>query len=141
MSNALQSNLTESQDVIDGNIKLNDYLKIKLSECELQIKKHKAKHKKLKIIYYSFVTISVLGSTTSLIISTLSCIPLFVITILAGASTVSSALSYKFNLEDKKSKLNNKIVELSKIKNYIQYINALNGDLTQDKIDEILQNV
>jgi hypothetical protein len=44
-------------------------------------------------------------------------------------------------LEDKKSKLNNKIVELSKIKNYIQYINALNGDISQDKIDEILQNV
>ena len=39
MSNALQSNLTEGEDVIDGNIKLNDYLKIKLSECELQIKK------------------------------------------------------------------------------------------------------
>ena len=128
-------------DVIDGNTKLNEYLKIKLSECELQIKKYKAKNKKLKVAYYSLVTISVLGSTTSLIISTLTGIPLFVITILAGASTVSSALSYKFNLEDKKSKLNQKIIELNKIKNYIQYVNALNGDLTKEKIDEILQNV
>ncbi len=104
-------------------------------------KKYKAKNKKLKVAYYSLVTISVLGSTTSLIISTLTGIPLFVITILAGASTVSSALSYKFNLEDKKSKLNQKIIELNKIKNYIQYVSALNGDLTQEKIDEILQNV
>ena len=35
-----------SEDAIDGSAKLKDYLKIKLPECELQIKKYKAKNKK-----------------------------------------------------------------------------------------------
>ena len=32
-------------------------------------------------------------------------------------------------------------MELIKIGNYIQYVDAINGDLTEEKIREILQNI
>ena len=35
-----------AKDFIDGKIKIKDYLKIKLSECEVIIKKYKLKRKK-----------------------------------------------------------------------------------------------
>ena len=67
--------------------------------CKIKIVKQSIKRQ--KYISYSLVTISVLGSTASLIISTLTSVPLFVITILSEACTVSPGIIYKFNLEDK----------------------------------------
>ena len=121
--------------------KLKEYLRIKLDECELQIKKLKSKNKKIKIGYYTLIALSTIGNSTSIILTLLTGIPSFIITILSGISTITTTLSVKLNLENKKSKLEKKIMELIKIRNYIQYVDSSNGDLTEDKIREILQNV
>ena len=128
-------------DEIDGGEKLTNYLKIKLSECELKIKKYKAKYKKIKYTFYAIQIGSILIVVASGIVVSLTAAPALMITILAGIGTGLSTTMYKFGLEDKKNKINKKIIKLNEIRNYIQYVNALNGELTQEKINEILQNV
>ena len=47
----------------------------------------------------------------------------------------------QFQLRDKQSKLHNEIRKLNFIKNKIRYTEALNLDLTADKIREIYESV
>ena len=125
----------QRNSIIDKE-RLEIYLRDRLDTCKIKIKKLKSKKNKIKIAYYSFITISILGSSTALIISTLT-IPPIAITILSGVSTVAASLSTRFKLEDEKNKIERKINELNEIDNYIKYVNACNGDLTQEKINEI----
>ena len=60
-----------AKDFIDGKIKIKDYLKIKLSECEVIIKKYKLKRKKINYLYYSLIVTSAVYCSVACIFSTL----------------------------------------------------------------------
>ena len=130
-----------AKDFIDGKIKIKDYLKIKLSECEVIIKKYKLKRKKINYLYYSLIITSATCCSLACIFSALVGIPIVVVTVFSALGGFSTALGVVLKLTDHKNKLNNKINELNKIRNYIQYVEILNGDLTEEKINEILNNV
>jgi NAD/NADP transhydrogenase beta subunit len=116
--------------------RLEKYLNDRLDSCKTKLKKLKSKKKKIKIIYYMLIISSILGSSAALIVSTLI-VPPLVITILSGISTIAVGLSTRFKLEDEKNKIEQKISEVNEIEDYLQYVTACNGDLTQEKIKEI----
>jgi len=65
-------------------------------------------------------------------------VPPLAITCVSSIATLSSALSIKFNLKDKKNKLEKSIRELRKIKDKLDYVISCNGDLTEEKRNGIL---
>ena len=122
-------------DIQREKIKL--FLNIKLTECEKTIVKYKKKYKIVKIIYYSVMTSSIIGSTTISIISSVV-IPPIIFSIISASTAIIIAISFKFNIENTKIKLNKKIQELHKIKDKLDYVITCNGELTEEECNRIL---
>jgi len=122
-------------DIQREKIKL--FLNTKLTECEKIITKYKKKYKIIKIIYYSVMTSSIIGSTTISIISS-AIIPPIVFSVISASTAIIIAISFKFNIENTKVRLNKKIQELHKIKDKLDYVINCNGRLTEDECDRIL---
>jgi hypothetical protein len=117
--------------------KIKTFLNIKLNECEGIIAKYKKKYRIVKIIYYSVMTTSIIGSTTISIISPVI-IPPIVFSIISATTAIVIAISLKLNIENTKIKLNKKIQELCKIKDKLDYVVNCNGNLTEDECNRIL---
>ena len=87
-------------DKVDGldinSKKVKDFLINKTKECENIIRKRKRTNKRIKILYSGFITISIVGSSVAILLSSLAAPPLAV-AIISGLTTVTSALSIKFN--------------------------------------------
>ena len=77
--------------------------------------KLKHQRKKFKILYISTVVASVSISTVVTLLAGMISIPVIVITTLSAASGTLTGLSAKFNLQNKKVKINNLIDKLNKI--------------------------
>jgi hypothetical protein len=107
-------------------------------DCEKCIVKLKRKNKKIKIIYYSLLTLSVVGQTVASIVAPML-VPTLVITAITGTTAVATALSGQLKLRSQKSKIDSKIRELNVIKNKIQFLEAINGDFSEERIEEIFQ--
>lgn len=118
--------------------KIKDFLSNKLVECDKIIKKRKRKNRNIKRLYISLISISIIGSSIVIILSSLT-IPPLVIASVSGLTTITSALSIKFNLQGKKNKLEQNIQQLNKIKDKLDYIISCNGDLTKEDCDNILR--
>jgi hypothetical protein len=118
--------------------RLNKFLDNKKLDCEKCIVKLKRKNKKIKIIYYSLLTLSVVGQTVASIVAPML-VPTLVITAITGTTAVATALSGQLKLRSQKSKIDSKIRELNVIKNNIQFLEAINGDFSEERIEEIFQ--
>ena len=123
----------------DHREKVKIFLTIKLEECAKTIIKYNKKYKIIKIIYYSMMTTSIIGSTIISIVSTFV-IPPIVFCIISATTAIITAISFKFNIEDIKTKLNKKIQDLHKIKDKLDYVISCNGDLTEDECNKILDD-
>jgi hypothetical protein len=137
----MENNNNESESNDDDNDKrkrLNKFLDNKKLECEKCIVKLKRKNKKIKIIYYSLLTLSVVGQTVASIVAPML-VPTLVITAITGTTAVATALSGQLKLRSQKSKIDSKIRELNVIKNKIQFLEAINGDFSEERIEEIFQ--
>lgn len=117
--------------------KLKKFLAKQIEECEAVIKKRKRKNKIIKSIYITTVTISMIGGTIVVILSSISIAPI-AIACISGLSTLLSGVSLKFNLENKKNKLDKNIQDLNKIKDKLDYVISCNGDLSDDECKKIL---
>jgi hypothetical protein len=113
------------------NIKL--FLDNKLKECEIKIRKMKRKRKLVKIIYSATIILSISASSLAAAMSGLFALPLLpiVITTLSTVGAISTAISTKFNLKNKKEELNNMISRLDKLKQRMNYVIVCNGGLTE----------
>ena len=118
--------------------KVKTFLARKLTEPKAKIKKLKHRRKITKILYYSIVILSVTTSGVVGSLASLAGLPVIVIPILSTVSGVLTALSAKFNLENKKTEINKLIEHLCKLQAKIDYVVSCNGDLTQDEYRQIL---
>jgi molybdopterin/thiamine biosynthesis adenylyltransferase len=118
--------------------RLSKFLDDKKLECEKCIVKLKRKNKKIKIICYSLLTLSVVGQTVASIVAPML-VPPLVITGITGTTAFATALSGQLKLRGQKSKIDSKIRELNVIKNKIQFLEAINGGFSEESIEEIFQ--
>ena len=122
------------------NIKL--FLDNKLKDCEIKIKKMKRKRRIVKIIYGTTIIISVSVSTLAAAVSgsfSLPLLPTVIITSLSTIGALSTAISTKFNLKNKKEELSNMISRLERLKQQINYVITCNGDLTEKESNDIMK--
>jgi len=120
-----------------SNEKLKKFLQLKLEECQKVIARRRRKNRLIGIIYSMSIGTAIVASSVVAVLSSVPVSPL-AITCVSSIATLSSALSIKFNLKDRKNKLEKSIRELHKIKDKLDYVISCNGDLTEEKCKEIL---
>lgn len=118
--------------------KAKEYLTRKLDESRIKITKLKRKRKVVKILYYSSVTLSVTLSAIISALAGLSLLPIYIIPILSILSGILTALSAKFNLENKKIEINKVIQKLHKIQEKLDYVISCNGNFTENDFQQII---
>ena len=122
---------------MDISAKCKIFLESKLVECAAKIKKLKRKRRIIKILYITSVVTSI--SLSVIIVSlTTVVVPVYIITGLSAASGILTGVSAKFNLLSKKEEISKLIEKLNKIQNKLSYIIGLNGDLTKEEFDLII---
>ena len=118
--------------------KVKTFLGRKLAESQTKLKKLKRKRKIIKISYYTLVILSVTTSGVVVSLTSFAGVPIIAITILSTFSGILTALSAKFNLENRKIEMNKLIEKLSILQSKLDYVVSCNGDLTQDEYKQIL---
>ena len=116
------------------------YLQRQLDEDTVKIKKLKRKRNLVKYLYICLIILSISSNTAIITLSGFT-LPAYVIPILSTIAGLSTALSVKFNLQDKKQELNKTINQLVKIKRKIDYVVSCNGDFTETKYHEIIDEL
>src|SRR5215469_5802085 len=119
--------------------KVKLFLNKKRELIQVKIKKLKRQRKLIKILYYSLVVSSVSLSTTIASLTGFVGVPAVVLTSLSTGSGILTALSAKFNLNDKKQEIAQLIEKLNKLNQRIDYVVSCNGDLTQQEYEQILK--
>src|SRR2546426_9872727 len=118
--------------------KIKAFLGRKLTESQTKLKKIKRRRKNIKILYYTIIVLSVTTSGVVVSMTSFAGVPVIAITILSTFSGVLTALSAKFNLENRKMEMNKLIEKLSILQAKLDYVVSCNGDLTQDEYKQIL---
>jgi len=119
--------------------KVKLFLNKKRELIQVKIKKLKRQRKLIKILYYSLVVSSVSLSTTIASLTGFVGVPAVVLTSLSTGSGILTALSAKFNLNNKKQEIEKLIEKLNKLNQRIDYIVSCNGNLTQQEYEQILK--
>jgi len=112
------------------------YLQRQLDKHTTKIKKLKRKRNLVRGLFITLIVISITSSTVCAALTGLTISPL-VIPILSRAAGLTTALSVKFSLQDKKQKLDKTIDQLDKVKRKIDYVVSCNGNFTEAKYCEI----
>jgi len=113
--------------------KLKSLLEDKERLCTLQINKLK-----MNIIKIISVSTSILSIIISAVIAT-TFLPTMVISILSVCSTVLTGINLTFKFQDKNLELKRTIDKYNIIRLKLEYINSLNGNLTEAEFHEILK--
>ena len=117
--------------------KVKAFLTRKLTESRQKVKKLKRKRTIYNILFITTAGSSIVISVVLAGISTIT-MPPVIIVILSISSGILTGISAKFGFQDKKEKLNKEIVKLNKIQSKLDYVISCNGNLTQNKYQEIL---
>src|SRR2546426_12057155 len=120
------------------SVKVKTFLARKLAESQTRLTKLKRRRKIIKISYYTLVILSVTTSGVVVSLTSFAGVPIIAITILSTFSGILTALSAKFNLENRKIEMNKLIEKLSILQSKLDYVVSCNGDLTQDEYKQIL---
>ena len=118
--------------------KAKEYLIRKLDESRNKISKLKRKRKVVKILYYSSITLSITLSAIISALAGLTLMPVYIIPILSILSGILTALSAKFNLENKKIEINKVIQKIHKIQEKLDYVISCNGNFTDEDFQQII---
>jgi len=113
-----------------------EYLKIKLAECKLMLKKTKRKRRIIKILGTSVVVTSI---TICAVVASVALPPLAV-SILSISSGILTGLTLKFNFKHKKYEITKLIEKLNQIRVKLDYVISCNGNLTVDEYNAILKD-
>ena len=125
--------------VEDINIseKLKQFLERKLIESKVKIKKLKRKRNINKtVIYVSAVSSIVISSVIASV--SITTLPPLAVTILSVSSAVLTGVSARFNFQDKTIMISREIERLNKLQIKLDYVISLNGDLTKEKCQQII---
>src|ERR1700761_8173509 len=118
--------------------KVKEFLNKRSELIQVKIKKLRRKRKMIKILYYSFVVSSVSLSTIIASLTGFVGVPAVVLTSLSTGSGILTAISAKFNLDDKKREIEQLIDKLDKLNQTLDYAISCNGNLTEQEYDLIL---
>src|SRR5207245_2016894 len=118
--------------------KVKTFLGRKLAGSQAKLKKLKRRRKIIKILYYTIIILSVTTSGVVVSLTSFVGVPIIAITILSTFSGILTALSAKFNLENRKIEMNKLIEKLSILQSKLDYVVSCYGDLTQDEYKQIL---
>ena len=116
--------------------KLKKFLTRKLNESKVKIKKLKQKRIINKTIVYVSAVSSIIIS--SVISASLSVLPPLVVTVLSITSAVLTGITARFNFQDKTIMISREIERLNKLQIKLDYVISLNGDLTKEKCQQII---
>ena len=89
-------------------------------------------------MYISTVVSSIIISTVAASLTSMISVPIIVITVLSVGSAILTGVSSRFNFQSKKYKINILIDRLNKIQSKLDYVVSCNGDLTNAKYQQIL---
>lgn len=141
----------DNDDIIDGDIiphevkksKLKQYLEKQIGEFENNLNVKKKKYLKHKIVYYVIISASVtLGSIITFLAIFSPLTPLAIsIGALGLSSSVLTGISSKLNIKKNKEKIKDDIKEINKLKNTLDYIVSLNGNITKEEQDKLLKEL
>ena len=120
--------------------KVKEYLNKKLLECQQKLNKLKRKRNIIKTLYIITVLLSIITSAVVTVISTMTVVPLIIITVLSAFSAILTAISVRFNFHDKKAEIKSLIEKLHKIKTKLEYVISCNGGLTPAEYEQIIMN-
>jgi Flp pilus assembly protein TadB len=120
--------------------KVKQHLIKRLEDCQQQLNKLKRKRKTIKMLYFVTVLLSIGTSAVLALLSSLTIVPIIVISVLASISAILTGISARFNFHDKKSEIKTLIHKLDHIKSRIEYVLSCNGDLTESEYDQILKD-
>ena len=118
--------------------KSKNYSNKKLDDCLQKLTKLKRKRKLNKTFYIVTVLLSIVTAAAVSVISSMTIVPVIVITILAAFSAILTGVSARFNFHDKKTEIKVLIDKLNKIKAKIEFVLTCNGDLTEADYEKIL---
>ena len=121
--------------------KLKEYLRRKLDELQMKVKKLKRKRKIVKVLYYSSITLSISLTAVMTTLSGFSVLPIYIIPIMSTSSGILTGLSAKFNLQNKKIEINKTIEKINKIQKKLDYVISCNGNLTEDEFKQIIADI
>lgn len=85
------------------------------------------------------ILLSIIVSGTVSVVSLMS-LPVIIVPILSAFSGILTAVSLKFNFQNKKSEIKALIEKLHKIQSKLDYVISCNGNLTNDEYQQILKD-
>ena len=124
--------------IMNVSEKSKKYLNKKLEDCQRKLTKLKGKRKLNKTLYIVTVLLSIVTSAVVSVISSMTMVPVIVISVLAAFSAMFTGISARFNFHDKKTEIKGLIDRLNRIKSKLEYVITCNGDLTQADYERIL---
>ena len=113
-----------------------EYLKIKLAECRLILKKTKRKRRIIKILGTSIV----ISSITICAVVASVVLPPFAVSVLSISSGILTDLTLTFNFKYKKYEITELIKKLNQIRIKLDYVISCNGNLAIDEYKEIIKD-
>jgi hypothetical protein len=125
---------------VNISIRCKGLLESKYKECQVKIKKLKRKRKIIKVMYATSIIASVSLSVALVSVSGFIFSPI-VITSLSAASGILTGISAKFNLSNQKTEITKLIQKLNEIRNKIDYVLSLNGDLSHEEYIKIIKDI
>ena len=120
--------------------KVKQHLIKRLEDCQQQLNKLKRKRKTIKMLYIVTVILSIVTSAVITVISSVTIVPVMVVPILSAFGAILTAISARFNFNEKKSEMKVLINKFNKIKSKLDYVIECNGDLSQAEYDQILKD-
>ena len=131
--------MDETDSSVSGKAK--EYLVRKLGELQKKVTKLKRKRKIVKILYYLSVSLSVILSTLLSALAGLSMLPVYIIPVLSITSGILTALSAKFNFQNKKIEITKMIDKIQQIQGKLDYVVSCNGDFTEAEFKQIISEI
>jgi hypothetical protein len=119
--------------------KIKKYLQRKLEDCEKNLRKQKRKRKRIKTLYITTILLSILISGVVATVSMLPA-PIILVPVLSSFGGILTAISSRFNFQNKKAEIKTLIDKLNKIQSKLDYVISCNGDLTPDEYQQILKD-
>jgi curved DNA-binding protein CbpA len=119
------------------SVKVKEFLKRKLDECETQLSNVRKRRKIIKVVFVTGVILQV--TVTSVMVCFLTLLPPVAVISLALSSSILMGLTARFNLEHKKAEATELITRLNKLQSKLDYVVSCNGDLTKDEYQDILK--
>ena len=120
--------------------KVKQHLIKRLEDCQQQLNKLKRKRKTIKMLYIVTVILSIVTSAVITVISSVTIVPVMMVPILSAFGAILTAISARFNFNEKKSEMKVLINKFNKIKSKLDYVIECNGDLSQAEYDQILKD-